>query len=315
MPKVGAFDLVAIVELAGDGNTENNMTAPLFVQSEEVAPLNYTFNDEDSQSIVSNVPFHHNKPCTASQTIYTPAMTLLDRIYKDQTPKIHRIAWEGNSLSDISEFSDTKLTVYMTQTDETGYSEDEPQFIPVDDDPLFEDMITLKSGRNYVVADFEEPFAFNPKRPIMVTVAKEDYNHADFLFGWKIFDADWHAIKKHTIQYLSETPFDPTDPAGNMVIFAEAPVLHLAIEGKQSGIGHLVMTDKGAIYYNQSTGSIETAEYPMASVEVYNYSGQLIERVNVADGATSARVNVENGIYLIKVNGTDGSSRTLNAKF
>ncbi len=315
MPKSGAFNLVAIVELEGDGNPTNNTTEPLYIQAEDVQPLNYTVTDEDSATKITNIPFNHYSACTTSQTIYTPAMTLLDRVYPDQTPTITRIAWEGKSLASLNEFSDTKITVYIGQTDEAGYSTDDPMFIPVDEDPIFEDMVTLRSGRNYVVADFEEPFAFNPKRALLVTVAKEDFNHADFLFDWYTFDADWYAVKKHTILCSGNEPLDLTDPTvGKMNVYADAPVLHMAIQGKKnSGIGHLVMTGKGAIYVNASTGTVETS-FPIASVEVYNFSGQLVENVKVADGATSARLNIENGIYLIKVNGVDGKSQTIKAQ-
>lgn len=310
MPSLGEKKLVAIVDLKGDGNDSNNMTVPMTVMSDETEPLNFTANIDDKETALTNVPFNHYFPCTATQTIYTPAMTLLDRIYPDQTPTITRIAWEGTSTRDFPAFEDTQITVYMSQTDEAGYDKDSPQFLDVDSEPLFDDFVPLKGGRNYVVVDFDEPFPFNPKKSIVVTVLKEDQVHGDWLFAWRTFDENWVMEKFHSVHYTGTTPIDITSPEGRILCYPNAPVLHLAIQGISAGLGHLVMTGNSAVLYNPATSSVETSGYPVASVEVFNQAGQLLERVE-GNGAESVRINSANGLYLIKVNGVDGTSLSL----
>ena len=316
MPKSGAYNLVAIVDFPKDGNTNNNQSPALFVNVDETEPLNVTVKDEDYMDRNTNIPFNHYYECTASQTIYTPSLTLLDKLYEG-TPTITRIAWEGKSLENITDFSDTKLRVWMTQTDETGYPQEEASFIPVDDEPLFEGNVALTNGRTYAVVDFEEPFAFNPKRPIMVTVAKEDKTHSGWLYDWDVFDADWYALKLHSVSYYGASAFDPADPSSNVFPFAPAPVIHLAIQGKRisqdDSVDEVILTGNSAIRYNAAENTVTTIGYPMASVEVFNYAGQLVERVKVAEGTTSVRLNKAEGAHLIKVNGTDGTSQTLKA--
>lgn len=306
MPGMGEQPLVAVIDLEGDGNVRNNVTAPLIVQCDETDPLNFTFNMPEKQSTITNVPFQHFNACTASQTIYTPEMTLLDAIDFEDTPKITRIAWEGTAKMNLRDFNDTKLTIYMSQTDRKGYSLDAPAFLPVNSEPLFEDFVTLRSGRNYVVADFEEGFEFDPTEALVVTVLKEDNNHADWLYDWRTFDADWEAQYLHSVSCTGATPIDINAPSGRIICFADAPVLHLAVTGMNSGIGQIVISKNHAAYYSRSTSSVQTSDIAIAAVEVYNANGQLIERVK-GDGSTSVRIGSDKGVALIRIIGVDGT--------
>lgn len=307
MPFAGVADLVAIVALENDGNDDNDISDPITVQSDETMPINHTAEgDEFTEDYISNLPFTHYFPCTASQTIYTPKMTGLDKIY-DGEASITRIAWEGRSLYDMNEFDDTNLKVYISSTDSEGYSSAEAEhFLPVTGQPVFDDLVTLKGGRNYAVVDFEEPFKFDPKKPFMVTVFKEDQKHGDFMFEWRNFDNDWYSRTFHSVTCTSNSPINPSAISGKMSKFPHAPVLHMAVQGP-TGIGQIVISDEATVYYNKANSTVE-AGFAIATVEVYGTNGQLVERVKVSGGANSAHINAANGICIIKVTGVDGKS-------
>lgn len=306
MPTPGQYSLVAIADLEGDGNDRNDMSEPVVVLCDEIDPLNVTITDETCEDRITNVPFNHYSSCTASQTIYTPEMSGLDVLEFEGTPRIMRIAWEGTSLSDIPTFTDTRLTVYLSQTDEVGFAPNSGM-IRVSGEPLFDDYVSLGAGRNYVVADFEEGFVFDPTRPLLVTVLKEDNVHGDWLFDWRVFDADWEAPYFHSIGTTGSSPIDVTAPSGRMVCFAPAPVVHLAVTGLVNGIDEVVISGNHIAYFNRTDSTVHTPDFAIASVEVYNLNGQLVDRV-AGDGSASVRVNADNGMAIIKVNGVDGTS-------
>ncbi|MDE6097293.1 MAG: T9SS type A sorting domain-containing protein [Muribaculaceae bacterium] len=313
MPVVGYQRVVAIVDLESDGNPANNMSAPLSVMSDEAPALNFTIDDVANPATSTNLPLNHYYAYTAAQTIYTPAMTLFDRIFEGKTPSISRVAWEYTSLSDFVPFESTEIAVYLSQTDRTGYPDEAPSFLPVTGEALFNSAVPFQPGHNYMVADLDEEFTFDPAKSLVVTITKADTEHSAFLVNWRSFDANWHAKEYHSIRYQGNSAFDVANPiAGSS--FADAPMIHLAIAGDNAGIEEVVLTGKGAVYYNAATSSVEAVDYDMTSVEVYDLSGKLVKKVAVAEGATSAHIACGNGVYLLKVNGADGSALTLKAK-
>ncbi len=73
----------------------------------------------------------------------------------------------------------------------------------------------------------------------------------------------------------------------------------------ESGVDEIVLGGDGAVYYNAATASVESLDFEMTSVEVYDLSGKLIKTVAVAEGANSAYIGCDKGIYLLKVNGAE----------
>ncbi len=302
VPVLGAQTIVAIVALEGDGNPSNDMTEGLLANCEEVPALNVTVEDVTTAATQTNLPLNHFMACTASQTIYTPDVTFFDRIYKGKTPQITRIAWEYKSLEEFIPFDGTKVSVYLSQTDLTGYGRS-ANFIPVTDAPLFEDYVAFYNGRNYMVVDFEEGYKFDPTRPLVVTVAKEESEHQQYLLDWSTFNGDWGAELYPSMRYQGGSAFDPAKPSG--VSMAYAPLIHLSVNTGESGVDEIVLGGDGAVYYNAATASVESLDFEMTSVEVYDLSGKLIKTVAVAEGANSAYIGCDKGIYLLKVNGAE----------
>ncbi|MDE5929767.1 MAG: T9SS type A sorting domain-containing protein [Muribaculaceae bacterium] len=312
VPALGYQAIVAIVSLEGDGNPSNDKTAPLFANCEEVPALNVTVEDVTSGTTDTNLPMNHYFACTATQTIYTPAMTFFDRIYGGKKPAITRIAWEYESLGEFASFDDTEVAVYLTQTDTKGYDRDNGKFIPVTAEPVFRDNVPFVIGHNYLVADIDDEYEFDPARPLVVTISKKESNHQEYLVKWRTFGMDWAASTYQSMNYKGNGDFDPLYPSGQS--YAGAPLIHLSVKTDNSGVDEVVLTGKGAVYYNAATQSVESIDFAMSTVDVYDLGGKLVKAIAVADGDTSAYIGCEKGIYLIKVYGADGTALTLKAK-
>lgn len=304
VPVLGSLRIVAITNLANDGNPANNMSPVLNAECEEVPALNHTVNDVTTKAVDTNMPLGHYKACTAAQTIYTPDMTVFDRIYEGKKPAVTRIAWEYESIADFIPFESTKVSVYMSQTDQKGFNRN-ATFLPVADAPLFEDFVPFYLGSNYMVADFDEPYFFDPAKPLVVTIAKEETEHNEYLVRWNCFGFDWGAAEYPSMRYQGNAPFDAANPGTSGNSYAAAPLIHLTVKTDLAGVDEVVLTGKGAVYFSAATSSVESVDFDMTSVEVYDLSGKLVKTVAVAEGATSAYIGCENGMYLLKVNGTD----------
>lgn len=310
---LGEYDLVAIVDLATDGNHTNDMSPALKVSFDEAPALNTTINSYLNLANSTNAPMHFFTRYTAVQTLYTPAMTAFDRIFAGKKPVITRMAWEYNSNVNINSL---KLDVYLSQTDKTTFT-DNDKMQPLEGvQAAYSGTTALVKGDGYMTLDLDNEFEFDPAKTILVTVVKDESdNVGTFPTRWKAFDQDWDSSDRHSSRYQGNTAYNVAAPSGNLINLAEAPVLHLAVKTDNSGVDEIVLTGKGAVYYNAATQTVETVDYAMKSVEVYDLSGKLVKSVAVAEGATSVAVSCAKGVYLLKVNGVDGSALTLKAQF
>lgn len=304
---VGSKRIVGVVELEGDGAPENDMSEPLVVSIDEVPALNLTVNNSATEAVSTNVPFGHYNPYHASQTIYTPEMTGLSRLLSGRNATITRMAWEYTGHAN---FNTTSLDVYLDQTDATGFDVENPNWISVISFPVASVSVPFVSGRGYVVVDLDDEFTFDPAKPLMVTVVKNDVMQSEYLAEFRVFDSSWYNESFHTQIVRSNGPIDPAKVVEAALSFPEAPVLHLSVKGL-SGIEEIALPGKGAIVYNGVTKSVEAIDLDLAYVEVYNLSGALVARVN-ANG-NSAPINCAAGIYLLKAVTADGNSVTIKA--
>lgn len=319
--ELGEFEIYAVVELATDGNADNNRSPKLKVSFDEAPAFNFTVNSFDKLND-DTFPVNHYNQYSAGQTIYSPDMTAFDRIFQGKTPAITRLAWvyKGNQSA-----LGSNIKVYLTQTDYKGFAPEnvtDPALsvgilpLAAGTKPLFDGQVDFVLGENnYMVVDLDDEFEFDPAKSFVVTVVKDDpRNTGVFPVHFQHFDNDWYSSVMHSYQYQSSgEAYNIAEPAGRLNIVASAPVLHLAVNADYTGIDEVVLTGKGAVYFNALTGTVETVDYAMASVEVYTLGGQIVKTVAVAEGAASAAIDCNKGMYLLKVNGVDGSSISLKA--
>lgn len=305
---IGNAKVVAIVELATDGNRSNDVSAPVNVVIEEADAFTNTVTNPETESVSTSVPFHHFNNFTATQTIYTPAMTGMERLFKDKKVKVSRVAWEYEGKAFID---GTKLDVYLTQADRGyfSYPFNGQQWCVPTGKANFSDEVRIEKGHHYVSVDFDEPVEISIDKPFAVTVNKSEQGHSDFLMEFATFDGSYNTEEYHSMIYTYASPIDITSPQGNGVVGPEAPVLHLSVKGASNGIDEIALTGEGCVYYNGQTGRIESVNFILTSVSVYDLTGALVKQT-AADGR-SAALNCAAGVYVIKAVSAEGKVVTL----
>ncbi|MCM1110933.1 MAG: hypothetical protein NC336_06995 [Clostridium sp.] len=304
--QLGMVDYVGIVKLDGDGNSDNNETPAVTVQAEEADPFNLTINRNNEITSTLN-PMNHFSAATASQTIYTPALTGLK---SDEPLRVTRLAWEYEGRAS---FDGTIVKVYLETTDKAGFASGETTFIPVTSEPYFATEFRVETGTHYVVADLDDVFEFDPSKNLLVTVSKYETGHSDYLMVFRAFDNNWNLAQFHSMTWKGANEFVPASRSNTGTRYPEAPVLHMAIENyTAAGIDDIAVVEGGSVYYDPSESALVVNYLDVTSVSAYTVDGQLY--TTVANTAKSDRIsiNLPTGSYILSANLASG--RTVSVK-
>lgn len=300
--RIGEADIVGVVTLESDGNLDNNLSERVGVSVDEYTAFNYTITD-GNESYDPNVPMSHSNSISATQTVYTPAMTGL----KESEPiRITRLAWEYKGLDT---FAGTTYDVYLTETDKIGFGQYDG-FVNIYSEPLYSGPLMVREGTNYALADLEDEFVYDTSKGLLVTVVKHEANHADWLTHFVVFDDIWRDECNHSVRFAGAgDSFDVTKASSTKATRnASAPILHLAAYGITNGIENVVVSDKTvALTWDGST--LSTDGMDMRDVTVYNISGAAVASKKV--NARSTSLELPKGIYIVSATLADGSVSSL----
>ena len=307
---LGIKNMVAIVELEGDGNTANDISPVKECVVDEAPAFNVTVEDPETEESITNIPFNHFTAATASQTIYSPEMTGINKLFNGETEvEVSRMAWEYNSDVDIN---DNELTIYLGQTDKTGYPNESYQawaeWVSDLGTEVFNDVVDMPKGHHYVIADFEEPVKVDVNKSLVVTVNKHQTKNSGFLARFRTFDGNWINEKFHSVALAAGEPIDLTNLPGGMKAWPGAPVLHLSLTGG-SGIEEVVISGDNTVCYNGATKSLLSNGTLIRSVEVYNLGGMFVK--NIKAGSNHVALNLDGGMYLLRAVLENGEAVTL----
>ncbi len=292
---LGNINYSAVVVLANDGNASNDESPAVEVVAEETDPFNVTVTN-GREDLSTRNPMCHNYACSGVQTIYTPKMTGVQAADGSKVT-VTRLAWEYEGKDS---FNGTNVKVWLSTTDKEGYGEGD-SFIAVSGEPYYDGTVRVEKGQNkYMVLDLDEPFTFNPAQNLVVTVAKSEYNHADWLTIFRVFDNDWYLDKFHSIFSGGTEEFDAT-AANTGMCYPEAAVLHMAIEGLGSST-EMVFAEGGTVYYDVNAGVLRCNGCTLAGVTVYDFAGNMIDNLRCAEGQSEAALGLQQGAYIIKAN-------------
>lgn len=303
---LGTMKYYGKVVLANDGNEANDCTPEVVVMAEEADAFNHTVKT-GTEYLNTSIPFSHMYNYTASQTIYTPEMTKLTPESGDNL-EITRIAWEYDADVNVES---TDMKVYLSTTDKAGFADGETDFITVSEEPVFNSQVAIEKGTNYLVADLDEAYPFDQTKNLLITVGKKEMAHSDFIARFHVTDNDWNMPLFHSMFATPSAEYDASAPMTG-ACWPIAPVVHLAVKGlNTNSISEIVLTGEGSLYYSVADGHIYFNNVDVKNVRVYNVNGAQVSNVRVAEGATSAALNLPAGIYVISAQTAAGKPYTL----
>jgi hypothetical protein len=290
----GNIQVVAVVDWASDGKLDNNTSDPVYLDIDEASALNYTVTTGENEGSSTSIPLTHAYAYSATQTIYNADMLGLRSLGKTVT--ISRLAYEytGNEAIDNND-----IEIYLSSTSKEGFAEGETTWTPVTGDPAYSDKVKFSLGRNYMVADLDEPFVLDTNEGLMVTLTKYEGEHGDFSILFRVFDDSWYNDIFHTLitRGASEPEINTSLSASR---WPEAPVLHLAVEGDGTGVDEVVVAGESSYYFNNLTSSLHVNSADLTAVEVYDLSGRKVSSIPAA-GLNDVKVDVANGIYVLSL--------------
>lgn len=300
--RAGDVEVVGVVTLANDGNLDNNLSKRTKVMVDDYTAFTYTITD-GKESYDPNVPMSHYRSLSMTQTIYNPDMTGLN---EPEPIEITRLAWEYNGLDT---FDGTEYKVYLTETDKKLFSPGDG-FVNITTDPIFEGPLMVKKGTNYVLADLDEIFYYNTNKSLLVTVVKHETAHADWLTQFLCFDDVWREEGRHSLRCWGDgDTFDVSRASSTKATHnASAPVLHLAAHGIISGVdGVSAVNPNATLSFDGNVLTAGGAE--LRNVKAYTMAGATAASKSV--NGTSARLDLAQGIYIVRATLADGSVRTM----
>ena len=305
----GLADVVGIIEYASDGNPDNNVSEPVRVNISELDAFTTTLNSGTFMREETRLPMNHNYAATASQTIYPTKLFNVTPNGKEMY--ITRAAWEYTN--DKVAFDGTQVQLYIDTTDKKAFDSSEYKFVSMLGTKVFDGEVPVEMGSQYMIIDFDTPVEFDPERNLMVTLSKQEYGHAgEWIQHFNTFDYQWeNTAAFRTMLYEGNNAFTTANASDvNGDTFPNAAVLHLAITGL-SGVDEIVLTGKGALAYDSTTGTVRLGDSRIARLVAYTTDGRVAMDRRFA-GADSAVLEVAPGIYVVNVLGTDG--RNVSAK-
>lgn len=290
--------LYAQIEMAGDAKPENDATP---AKSAIVVSNLPTVVTGASREMNTAVPIYFYDKYSATQTVYSPAMTGLND--KGQV-NVYGFGIPYNSDRDIA---GTKVQVYMsTSSYINGFSSTEKTWLTDGLVKCFEGEIAISRGDGMMYFDFAEPYTYQANENLIITINTIDNTvSGTWPVRFAVFDANWNNAIYHCqrVNGASQLDAESADISKYAYSYPYANELYLVADAKgngQEGVD-VVTTGAGLRFAN----GVLHANADMSSVAVYTLQGQLVKRL--APNAASAALKLSAGTYLVSAKTAEGN--------
>lgn len=297
----GAGVVYGQVEMAGDANTDNDMSPA--VAANFVDARVSLITDASSRELNTAIPVYFAEPYSATQTVYTSEVTGFDGM---GNITVHGI---GIPYSSNRTFDGTKLQVYMGSTvDRFGYGEKEYVWCADNQTKCFEGEVSFKAGDGLMYIEFDTPFVYDGNENLVVSFNCLGHKISnDWPVKFAIYDNKWDLSLYHCMRYRGASAFDPEAPATQYLYsYPYANEIFVAADYEGNSVGSVVA--KTALSYDSAAGVLSAAA-KMQTVSVYSLQGQLVKRLS--PNADSTALKLAPGIYLVTVKTDSGATQML----
>lgn len=303
--------IAAEVEMASDENADNDRSQEWNTRLYKGQPITVVVTG-DKINEDSSAPVYYYYPYSAVQTVYTPDMMNFPSDVEEVG--LSSLSWKYRGEASTTTMD---VKVYLGSTSETGYDHDSKDWYDVGQDKVFDGVIEMKEGVNYMTAVFDREYVFDPNRSLVVTVVKSDPNLVGtFSFFFDVFDEDWEMPEFHSITFRGNEPFDFSKlgslNTNDIFTLPMAPVLFLGAK-YESGVGEISAGRHGesVMVYDAASKSLRFDGMDIVRVNVYSLDGRGLASTGVTDGASAVAVRLEPGIYVAGATDAAGNVHTL----
>lgn len=300
----GEMQIAAVVLSDGDEVSDNNTSAPFTVNAdpEGLVPFN-TIVTGDYESTEQRAPISFEAWYSESQSIYHS-----DEIKLDEEAYIHRLAFRYDGEAAVDDFD---VSVYLGLTKTESVDDKSLAWIPLENlTKVYEGKQFIEEGAdNMMKFELSEPFKYDPSMNLVVTVCKSGNSpDTNYPATFEVYNYNWD-LPYRTLVW--EDPIDAVATAGNGYAWCDLPVLFLAVDNNGgTGISEIVVGGEG-ISFNGETINLNGID--AVSLTVYDLMGRAVLDKNVADGVTSVKAALGQGVYVVKV--VDRSGKVYTKKF
>lgn len=320
----GEYEIFAEVEVANDGNVDNNLSEPFLIEARGAGyePLNEHLVIGELE-YETNYPFAFMDPNGASQAILLMGDDLKWTPVENEngekvSPKITDIAYEFEINAEYGQnfrgVTDMPVRVYLSQTTSKQYRGSTTRVIPVQDQTkVFDGKVSFKAGTGLLVLHFDEPFEVDLTKNLVVTVVKGDggsISH-EWALIWKLNNIGEEQPKRAAAYYgKTGVEFDSNPnslPTGGraFVLTPKIPRTYFAVTGIEGrdGVGNIIES------VVEEDGTVNISDIINPVVYVYDLAGRLVN--SFVPTGDKFDLGVEPGVYVVSI---AGDNKTLSTK-
>lgn len=311
----GPSDFVAVVELEGDQNADNDTSAVLTLDVQPAGTLPFTnIVTGDGENTGTNVPCSWYSSSEVSQSLY-----LADEIGAPEAGDIVRMGYEYESNSNLTDrMAETNVTIYMANTDKSEYAfvdngdwtYSSTDWVTFDQfTKVYEGTITVEPGTGKMVSfNLDTPFAYDRTKNLAVFVMRDGAVDSNLCWPvlWSVYNqyGSWTDYDKEMRSLYARTAY--TDGMSTMYQENYVPVLYLAFDNA-TGINRVGNTAEGVNFAN---GKL-TFGKNITSAQIYDISGKLLRNYNVAAGSNNVAPSLSKGVYVVRTKDINGKAQSV----
>lgn len=298
----GKFDIAAVAVLEGDMNSSNDISQTLAVEAapEGTKPFNLLLTG-DHRDLDTRIPMSFVKYYSQGESIYRS-----DEMGLTGETKIYRMALEYDTNAPVESFD---VQVYLGLTDEASY-DNTLNWKPLSSlTKVYDGQQSVLSGNdNMMVFNFTEPFDYDPSKNLVVSVRKVGSSpDSDYPAMFHQYDYNYTEMDPIYRSLRFENNGDSYEATtGDGTRLANLPVLHLAVE-TATGISEVVVGYEG-IKMNGSTVDLNGID--ASEIYVYDLTGRAVFSQHLAQGTSSVKTQLTQGVYVVKAVDRNGKVYT-----
>lgn len=304
---LGTREIVARIEMEGDGNERNNVSEPVLVEVFDGNGFAADSRSDYRTYTDTHMPMCSYTPYSLSQTVYPMSFFGLE----GKSPEIKVIGWPYRGERDMK---GNNVRIFLGATDfekwTTASQKTAADFVD-SYNLVFEGQIDFAQGDNMAYIVLDNSFTWPEGKNLVVTVQKENLSDTgEFPVHFKTTRP--YDLHYPSMDYTGNGPASPTNPStaahwprNNM------PVLYIGGTGFGTPEIHgSVETIGGAAAGNISFDGERLLISGFDCVNIYDLQGRAVAAQAVAGEAVITPA-LEKGFYVVKALRADGSAETL----